>query len=113
MPRPPRPRRQHVIKIRVDDIEKSLLSAKAEAAGMTVAAFLRDRIEQMAVVNRADWQHRTLHLSRIGTNLNQLAMWAWTNKSNADAHEVVVALLRMERAIRGEFGLRHPDQDAT
>lgn len=100
-----RPNRERVIKIRVYDDQYLFLRAKAKAAGMTVSEMLRDHGDQIAVVNRTDWRLRTYQLGKIGTNLNQLVHWANAYKSAAEAHQVVLALLRLERVIRSEFGL--------
>jgi nitrogen-specific signal transduction histidine kinase len=105
-----RPRRERVIKVRVFDDQYLFLKAKAKAAGMTVSELLRDHGDQLTVVNRTDWRQRTFQLSKIGTNLNQLAHWANTHKSAIEAHQVVLALLRLERAMRAEYGL---DQEAA
>lgn len=100
-----RPRREQVIKVRVFDNQYLFLKAKAQAAGMTVSELLRDHGDKVAVVNRTDWRLRTYQLGKIGTNLNQLVHWANTHKSAAEAHDVVIALLRLERLIRDEYGL--------
>jgi len=100
-----RPNRERVIKVRVYDDQYLFLRAKAKAAGMSVSELLRDHGDQIAVVNRTDWRLRTYQLGKIGTNLNQIAHWANAHKSAADAHQVVIALLRLERLIRDEYGL--------
>lgn len=105
MPRPRILSDGPVIKVRVTRDQYLHLRAKAQAAGMSMAELLRDHGDQLAVVNRTDWRLRTYQLGRIGTNLNQLAHWANTHKSAAEARQVVVALLRLERALRGEYGL--------
>lgn len=110
-----RPHRERIIKIRVFDDQYLFLRAKAKAAGMTVTEMLRDHGDQIAVVNRTDWRLRTYQLAAIGNCINQIARWANTHKGAADAHHVVVSLLRLERVIRAEYGLdaSHPDPDGT
>lgn len=93
------------INIRLSDDHYLELRAKAQAAGMSMSELLRDHAEKIAVVNRTDWRLRTYQLGRIGTNLNQIAHWANTYKTTTEAHHVVVALLRLERLIRDEYGL--------
>ena len=39
-------------------------------------------------------------LAKIGNNLNQIARWANTYKSNTDALEIIQALLAIQRALR-------------
>lgn len=104
-----RERRPFTVKVRLSIEERAELHRKANAAGMTLAELLRDHADQMAVVNRSDWRRRTFQLVRIGNNTNQIARWANAHKSAADAHQVVLALLRLERAIRAEYGLDHAD----
>lgn len=106
----PRPNRERIIKFRVFDDQYLFLKAKAKAAGMTVSELLRDHGDQLTVVNRTDWRQRTFQLAKIGTNLNQLAHWANSHKGAVEAHQVVLALLRLERAMRSEYGL---DQEAA
>lgn len=98
-----------VIKVRVTHNQYLFLKAKAGAAGMTVSELLRDHGDKVAVVNRTDWRMRTYQLAKIGTNLNQIAHWANAHKSAAEAHQVVLALLRLERVIRSDFGLDQED----
>ncbi|WP_096703303.1 MobC family plasmid mobilization relaxosome protein [Magnetospirillum sp. 15-1] len=105
MPRPRRLSDGPVIKVRVTHDQYLELRAKAQAAGMSMAELLRDHGDQLAVVNRADWRLRTYQLGRIGVNLNQLVHWANIHKSAAEARQVIVALLRLERALRSEYGL--------
>lgn len=97
--------RQHVFKVRLFDSELASLREKAAEAGMDASEFLRAQLSKAVVINRADWRRRTFQLAKIGTNLNQVAHWANSHKSAADAHQVVLALLRIERSIRAEYGL--------
>jgi hypothetical protein len=104
MPKP-RARRAHVAKIRLSDAERQRLTTLAADAGLTIADFLRTSATQSVIVNRSDWQRRTFQLGKIGANLNQLARWANTHKAAVEASTVVLALLRIERLLRSEFGL--------
>ena len=107
-----RTRRAHVAKIRLSDTERQCLTSLAADAGLTLADFLRTSATQSVVVNRSDWRRRTFQLGKIGTNLNQLSRWANTYKAGVEASTVVLALLRIERLLRSEFGLDQTPPDA-
>lgn len=113
---PNRPLRERVIKVRVFDDQYLFLKAKAQAAGVTVSELLRDRGDQIVVVNRSDWRRRTYQLAAIGNNLNQLARWA-NGHPAGDAHQLMLALLRVERAVRSGYGLdsgtQPPDENPS
>ncbi|MGE4339468.1 MAG: MobC family plasmid mobilization relaxosome protein [Pigmentiphaga sp.] len=111
MPKP-RARRAHVTKIRLSDAERQHLTSLAADAGLTLADFLRLSATQSVVVNRSDWRKRTFQLGKIGNNLNQLSRWANTHKTAVEASTVVLALLRIERLLRSEFGLDLTPTDA-
>lgn len=110
MPKP-RARRTHVAKIRLSDAERQRLTSLAADAGMKLADYLRTSATQAVVVNRSDWRRRTYQLGKIGNNLNQLAHWANAHKAAAEGGAVVLALLRIERLLRAEFGLDQPQPD--
>lgn len=114
MPKP-RALRAYVAKIRLNDAERQRLTSLAGDAGMKLANFLRLTATQSVVVNRSDWQRRTFQLGKIGNNLNQLSRWANTHKTAVEASTVVLALLRIERLLRSEFGLDQasPDDEAA
>ncbi len=111
MPKP-RTRRAHVAKIRLSDAERQRLISLAADAGMNLADFLRLAASQAVVVNRSDWRRRTFQLGKIGNNLNQLSRWANAHKAAIEASTVVLALLRIERLLRNEFGLDQTPPDA-
>ena len=98
---PPRPSkaRTHMIRVRVSAEEYAALSAKAETAGMTVSAFLRDHAGTVFIRNRDDEKRRHGLLNRINANLNMISKWVNTYKSTADAVRVMVHLVDVRREI--------------
>lgn len=87
------------IKIRVTPQEKLLLVQKAASQDMSLTDFIRVR-----TLNYRQRQHPLskeylFQLARIGVNLNQLAKWANTYKSKAEALEVVFALADLEKEL--------------
>ncbi len=51
------------------------------------------------ISDRALQIERTSQIAKIGNNLNQIARWANTYKSTADAVEVVTHLVAIEQAL--------------
>ena len=49
--------------------------------------------------DRTSLQEQTRQISRIGNNLNQIAKWANTYKSTAEAIEVIEVLRAIEQAL--------------
>lgn len=92
-----------VFKVRLSEGELAVLRQKASEAGMNASEFMRAVLLKSVVVNRSDWRRRTFLLAKIGANLNQVAHWANVHKEAAEAHHVVLALLRVERAIREDL----------
>jgi len=103
----PEEQRLKLIPGRVNAAELATIQAMAKAAGMPIGRFVREAVLKTQVVNRTDWQRRTYQLSKIGANLNQVARWANTYADNADAKAVILALLRLERAVHE--GVDHDD----
>ena len=57
------------------------------------------RVAQPWECQRALQIERTSQIAKIGNNLNQIARWANTYKSTADAVEVVTHLVAIEQAL--------------
>lgn len=70
-----RSRRVHFQSLRLTAGERAIVRARAHAAGLTVSAFLRRAALGQQVRARPGQVRRdaVYHLSKIGTNLNQLA----------------------------------------
>jgi hypothetical protein len=90
------------IKLRVTPEEKKVIAAKAEAQGLTVADFIRQRALDYRLRQTPLEKERVRRLARIGVNLNQLARWANTYKGRAEALDVLIALACFERGLKEE-----------
>ena len=87
------------IKIRVTETELADFRARANEAGMTVSDLVRFRLTGYRVRQTGADKDRLRHLSRIGSNINQLVRWANSRKAAAPALEVVLWLGRLIIAI--------------
>jgi len=86
--------------------------ASAATAGLSLADWLRQSVDpsQVKIVGRqpprrrpkltpanVEDQRLIFEIAKIGNNLNQIARWANTYKSNADNLQILVALNAIER----------------
>lgn len=95
---------QHV---KVTPEERAAWKAAAAAAGVTVADLIRQRMgtgpegrapKRTRAARRAD--PRLIQAAgRIGSNLNQIARWCNTHCENADAVQVLAALVAIDQAL--------------
>jgi len=104
------PTRDKWVNIKVTEQERTNWKAFAESQGYTVADLFRLLIANAAAqpsklhkkqrrkTRKAD-PELLRELAKIGNNLNQIAKWANTYKSEADAVQVVQALIAIERAL--------------
>ena len=90
------------LKLRGTPEEKEAITTKATMQGQTVADFLRQRALDYRLRQTPLEKERIRQLARIGANLNQLARWANTWKSRAEAVEILTALTSLERALLGK-----------
>lgn len=88
------------IKLRVTPTEKETITAKAKAQGQTVTDFMRQRALGYRLRKTPLEKEHVRQVARVGANLNQLARWANTYKSRAEAIRVLAALLSFERALK-------------
>ncbi|WP_062224473.1 MULTISPECIES: MobC family plasmid mobilization relaxosome protein [unclassified Aureimonas] len=91
------------IKLRVSDEERSRWLLKAQDAGVTLSALIRQGLEG-APVRRQRRRVATdpallRELARIGNNLNQIARWANRNKQGVEAQGILVALIEIDREL--------------
>ena len=108
-------RRTVMVAVRVSPTEFADWRAKAAAAGVPLSALMR-----RAMARTRTWtapaaeveRERTRQVSRIGNNLNQIARWANTHKGAAEAVEVIVHLVPIERALTALADIGLPDPDA-
>ena len=91
------------LKLRVTPAEKEIITAKAIAQGQTVTDFLRQRALDYRLRQTPLEKERVRHLARIGANLNQIARWVNVHKNNVEALDVLMALINIERDLRGDL----------
>ena len=89
------------IKLCVTPAEKEAITAKADAQGQTVTDFIRQRALDYRLRQTPLEKEHVRQLARIGVNLNQLARWANLHKRRAEAIDVLVALVSLERELKG------------
>lgn len=109
-------KRDSWLKVRISLEEKAAWQAEADALGLTMANLVRARMGGVAQVDRAPKpppraSRRAdpvlLHaVGRVGSNLNQLARWANTHKSEAEAVLVLEALIAIDSQLRASLSYR-------
>lgn len=96
------------VHVKVTDDERAGWQAQAEAAGLTLADLIRQRLGEARPVGRDPVRRRAARradpellaaLGRIGSNLNQIARWANTYKGKAEAVQVLAALVSIEQIL--------------
>lgn len=96
------------VHVKVTDQERAGWQAQAEAAGLTLADLIRQRLGEARPVGRDQVRRRAARradpellaaLGRIGSNLNQIARWANTYKGKAEAVQVLAALVSIEQIL--------------
>ena len=103
------------VKIRASEAERAEWHAKARSAGLTLSDLVRrsvGRVRPWTVAHADVERERTRELARIGANLNQIARWANTFKTNAEAVEIVAHLVAIERSLTALADVASPDPDA-
>ena len=91
-----------MIAARVTPAEHTAWREKAAAAGVSPSELLRRAMAQTRTWTapaRAVERERTRQIARIGNNLNQLARWANTRASTAEAVSVIAHLVSFERSL--------------
>lgn len=88
------------LNVRVTPDEKNSVVEEAEAKGMTSGDFMRQLLGKRRVRKTRREREKLLHLARIGNNINQLARWANTYKSNADSVLILAELAAIERELK-------------
>ena len=85
--------------VRFSEDEYQALKARADEAGMTASALIRDHLGKVRVRNRADEGRRNELLNGINANLNMLARWANTYKTTLEAMPIRRRLILVEGQI--------------
>ena len=102
--------RTMIAQARVSEDELAEWRAKAAAAGVSLSELLRRAMARTRTWTAAAAEverERTRELARIGSNLNQIARWANTHKTEAEAVQILAHLVAIERelgalAVRGD-----------
>ncbi len=108
-------RRTVLIAARVTPAEHAAWRDKAAAAGVSPSELLRRAMAQTRTWTapaRAVERERTRQIARIGNNLNQLARWANTHASAAEAVSVIAHLVSFERSLLAVAGIGEESGDA-
>jgi hypothetical protein len=85
--------------MRLSAEEYAALEAKAQDAGLTMTALLRDHVGQVRIRDRETERRRVALLNRINANLNMIAKWVNTHKGAADTVTVLAHLVALEAEI--------------
>lgn len=121
-------KRDKWVHVKVSESERAEWQRLAQVQGVSVADLVRAAVGGVALSNRQAPERRPVkrvdpelvrELGRMGNNLNQIGRWANTYKSDADAAQVLAALIALERelsAIRADHspaprkrGVAHAD----
>ncbi len=90
------------IKIRLTKAEKEEWQEKAVRAGLSLSNLIRQAIRKTQTWTAPDRKlisEQTREISRLGNNLNQIAKWANTYKSTAEAMEIIECLREIEKKL--------------
>ena len=103
------------VKVRASDAERAEWHAKARSAGLTLSDLVRrslGRARTWTVPHAEVERERTREAARIGNNLNQIARWANTHASAAEAVSVIAHLVSFERSLLAVAGIGEEADDA-
>ena len=101
-------RRDKWIHVKVSEKEREQWQALAKEKGVSVADLVRKSVGVQTLGTEPKRKARRTRqadpallreLARLGNNLNQIARWANTYKSSAEAEAVIRALLSIERLL--------------
>jgi hypothetical protein len=90
--------RTRFVRVRVDDDEYAALAEKGAAVG-GMSRLLRDHLGKVRIRDRDTERQRLAMLNRLNANLNMVAKWVNTHKSEADAVQVQACLSDVRREI--------------
>ncbi|TIH19826.1 plasmid mobilization relaxosome protein MobC [Marinifilum sp. JC120] len=93
-------KRTEFVNTRVTPSEKKILKLQAEAEDMSLGDYVREKLNSPRVRKTKAERQKVIHLARIGNNMNQLARWANTYKKNAEAAQMVLALLEIKEQLK-------------
>ncbi len=81
------------VKVRIDQNERDYWHEKAKASGRTLSDLIRESLERVrrwSPVDKASERARLRELSRIGSNLNQIAKWGANQQKALKFHEILI-----------------------
>ena len=87
------------IKVRLSKEEKEKWQEKAVRAGLSLSNLIRQSVEKSktwTIQDRGLIAEHTRQIRRVGINLNQIAKWANTYGSTAEAIEIIEGLKIIE-----------------
>ena len=93
-------KRTERLNIRLSTEELKHAQKLADKSGLSISELVRDHLGKLTVRNRKDERQRTIDLNRINANLNMIARWVNTHKSNAETIEVVSELIAIDQQIK-------------
>jgi hypothetical protein len=96
-------KRTKYLKLRVSDQEFDQVREKASLAGCSVSAYMRASLKHTRTWTLSDQETIRMQIreiARIGNNLNQAVKWANTYKSHAEAVQVILHLINIERLLQ-------------
>ena len=101
--------RAATVRLRLRPAEQADWQAQAEAEGITLSDLIRKRLGSARPTGIEPKRQRRMGrkadpallaaLGRVGNNLNQVAKWANTYKTDAEARQVLAALVSIERIL--------------
>lgn len=94
------------VKFRATNEERDQIRTKAEQVNLSMADFIREaltRATPWTVTDKKIESEKIRQLARIGNNLNQIARFANTHKSGADATEICRHLVSIEHELKKVF----------
>ena len=92
-----------LVKVRATEAERQQWREKAEAAGLSLSDLVRQSLGKVRTWTAQDREAAdacTRELAKLGNNLNQIARWANTYKTAADAVQVIAYLRAIEQELR-------------
>jgi hypothetical protein len=107
--------REKWVHVKLSADERNLWHELAADAGVSLADFVRMRVGEAKLTRRLPQKKQPVkrvdpelirQIARVGANVNQVARWANLYKSEADAEQVLFALLKIERdlaEVRADF----------
>lgn len=101
--------RAATVRLRLKPAEQADWQAQAEAEGITLSDLIRKRMGSAKPTGIEPKRQRRMGrkadpallaaLGRVGNNLNQVAKWANTYKTDAEARQVLAVLVSIERIL--------------